>query len=73
MTSNVDSRIILDYSGAENLIGSGDGLFIAPGHDLQRIQAPLVTEENVTAIVNFLKRTTSAALDSRLMASLDLT
>lgn len=72
VTSGTDSRIILDNTGAENLLGRGDGLFITPGHALQRIQAPWVTEANVTAITHFLKRTTSVAPIPSLMSSLEL-
>ncbi|GAB4143219.1 MAG: DNA translocase FtsK [Patescibacteria group bacterium] len=55
VASNIDSRVILDSSGAEKLLGQGDGLFLSP--DLmqpRRIQAAYVSEQEVKAVVNFL-------------------
>jgi DNA segregation ATPase FtsK/SpoIIIE, S-DNA-T family len=47
-----DSKIILDYSGADTLLGKGDFLYKSPtSADLQRIQAPFVTEEEIEKIV----------------------
>jgi S-DNA-T family DNA segregation ATPase FtsK/SpoIIIE len=52
MTSNVDSRTILDVGGAERLIGAGDGLYLGPGRStLRRIQGPLVTAMHITQVV----------------------
>ena len=49
--SAIDSRIILDRSGAEKLNGKGDMLFLANGSfEPIRIQAPLVTEDEMKAI-----------------------
>lgn len=47
-----DSKIILDYSGADTLLGKGDSLYKSPtSPDLQRIQAPFITEEEIEKIV----------------------
>lgn len=47
-----DSKIILDYSGADTLLGKGDSLYKSPtSPDLQRIQAPFITEEEIERIV----------------------
>ena len=49
--SNVDSRIILDQSGAERLTGNGDGLYLRNGSQrLERIQAPYISLEDVYKI-----------------------
>ena len=41
VTSQIDSRVILDIPGAERLLGRGDMLFMAPDSSkLERIQAP---------------------------------
>jgi S-DNA-T family DNA segregation ATPase FtsK/SpoIIIE len=54
VASQVDSRTVLDYSGAEKLIGAGDMLFISNIFGgMKRIQAPLVTEKEVERIVDF--------------------
>ncbi len=47
-----DSKIILDYSGADTLLGKGDSLYKSPtSPDLQRIQAPFISEEEIEKIV----------------------
>jgi S-DNA-T family DNA segregation ATPase FtsK/SpoIIIE len=38
VASKVDSRVILDCNGAENLIGKGDSILISPDHDMVRFQ-----------------------------------
>lgn len=55
VTSAVNSKIIMDETGAETLIGKGDMLFIPPGTSvLRRAQGSFVSEEEIEAIVNFL-------------------
>jgi DNA segregation ATPase FtsK/SpoIIIE, S-DNA-T family len=52
VSSRADSRTILDAHGAEKLLGKGDMLYLAPGsHKLQRLQAPFITEQEITEIV----------------------
>lgn len=54
VASSVDSRVILDYTGAESLMGRGDMLFLAPdAAGPQRIQGCYVTDEEVNAIVDY--------------------
>ncbi|MEO5344753.1 MAG: FtsK/SpoIIIE domain-containing protein [Magnetococcus sp. YQC-9] len=72
VTSKVDSRIILDIIGAENLLGQGDGLFVAPGQELCRIQAPMVTESQVLGVVRYLKNSLPYIPNSRLLEALTL-
>jgi S-DNA-T family DNA segregation ATPase FtsK/SpoIIIE len=56
VASQVDSRTILDGKGAETLIGRGDMLFSPPGTSrLVRAQGAFVADEEVMAIVEFLK------------------
>jgi S-DNA-T family DNA segregation ATPase FtsK/SpoIIIE len=53
--SNIDSRVILDKPGAENLLGQGDMLFLPPGcSDLERIQGAWVSDDEIKAVVNFV-------------------
>ncbi len=52
--SRVDSKVILDDSGAEELLGNGDGLFTT-ANGLIRIHAPWVSEQEVENIVEFIK------------------
>jgi S-DNA-T family DNA segregation ATPase FtsK/SpoIIIE len=57
VASQVDSRTILDTKGADTLIGRGDMLFSPPGTSrLVRAQGAFVSDEEVHAMVEFLKR-----------------
>ncbi len=52
VSQKVDSRIILDTSGAETLLGKGDLLYKSPASTLPvRIQSPFITEEEIENIV----------------------
>jgi len=55
VASQVDSRTILDISGAEKLIGRGDFLFLsAESAKPQRIQAPYILEKEIKGVVEYL-------------------
>lgn len=56
VTSGIDSKVILDTVGAENLVGKGDMFYNAPDTPRpKRIQGPFVSEKEVSAVVNFIK------------------
>ncbi len=56
LASKIDSRTIMgDNSGAEQLLGKGDMLYLSPGCPTTRIQAPFVSDEEVQNITSFLK------------------
>ncbi len=56
VSSGIDSRVILDQSGAEKLVGLGDMLFSIPAWPKpKRIQGAFVSEEEIDAIVTHLK------------------
>jgi S-DNA-T family DNA segregation ATPase FtsK/SpoIIIE len=56
VSSKVDSRTILDTSGAELLLGAGDMLFIPPGTSkLHRIHGAFVTDNEVKRVTDFWK------------------
>ena len=58
MTSQVDSRVIIDQSGAETLIGRGDMLFVPPEDSkARRIQGVFVSDKEIHDLVEFLKNT----------------
>ena len=64
VSSKVDSRTILDGSGAEHLLGMGDMLFLPPGAaKLQRIHGALITEQETERLVSFLKQQGAADYD----------
>ncbi len=53
VSSQTDSRVILDQGGAESLLGQGDMLFRGPGSSkLQRIQGAFITEDEIARITN---------------------
>ncbi len=57
VSSQVDSRTILDMNGAEKLLGRGDMLFLPTGAIKPlRIQGAYVSEEEVEKIVSFIKK-----------------
>ncbi len=61
VSSQTDSRTILDKNGAERLLGRGDMLFMTPNFtDMIRIQAPFVSNSDVESIVKELKRNGTA-------------
>ncbi|WP_185882699.1 DNA translocase FtsK 4TM domain-containing protein [Blattabacterium cuenoti] len=53
VSSKIDSRTILDCSGAEKLIGRGDLLFSSNKNELIRLQSPFMDLEEIQKIVNF--------------------
>ena len=55
VTSKVDSRTILDTSGAEKLLGNGDMLFMDARSGLQRIHGAYVSEQDIQLLVNYIK------------------
>jgi len=57
VSSQTDSRVILDQNGAESLLGRGDMLFSPVGTSrLQRIQGAYVDEEQIAGITDFWQR-----------------
>ncbi|WP_162027280.1 MULTISPECIES: DNA translocase FtsK [unclassified Lentimonas] len=55
VSSNVDSRTILDCKGAESLLGKGDFLFNPPGiARLIRIQSPMVQDHEIISVVEHI-------------------
>ncbi|MBI3596965.1 MAG: DNA translocase FtsK, partial [Nitrospirae bacterium] len=56
VSSKTDSRTILDANGAEQLLGKGDMLFLAPGTGrITRIHGAFVSENEIRAIVDHVK------------------
>ena len=55
VTSKIDSRTILGEQGAEQLLGQGDMLYMAGGGRITRVHGPFVSDEEVEAVVTFLK------------------
>ena len=55
VTSKIDSRTILGEAGAEQLLGRGDMLYMAGGGRITRVHGPFVGDQEVEAVVAFLK------------------
>jgi len=54
VATKIDSRTILDANGAEALLGRGDMLYLPNGSArVHRVHAPLVTEKEIAAVVEF--------------------
>ena len=56
VASGIDSRVILDQTGAENLIGKGDMLMSCPEYAKpRRLQGCFISEDEINDVVDFLK------------------
>jgi S-DNA-T family DNA segregation ATPase FtsK/SpoIIIE len=53
VSSKIDSRTILDSSGAEQLIGRGD-MLVTNGNDLVRLQCALIDTDEIEKVANFI-------------------
>lgn len=72
VSSKIDSRTILDTSGAEHLLGAGDMLFLPPGTArLQRIHGAFISEQESERIVEFLKKQGTAQYDESVIKSVE--
>ncbi len=68
VSSQVDSRTILDMAGAEKLLGQGDMLFYPSGAPKPvRLQGCFISDKEVEAVTKFLKERTSASYDTRVI------
>ena len=57
LSSQIDSRTILDRPGAERLLGQGDMLFIPPGQsELTRLQGAFIDDNELNTITDFLRQ-----------------
>lgn len=68
VASQIDSRTILDLSGAEKLLGHGDMLYI--GNELgkpKRVQGVLITDKEITKVTEFLKSKSAPQYDETIL------
>ncbi len=72
VSSQIDSRTILDSSGAEKLLGNGDMLFLPVGAAKPvRVQGTFVTDEEIGAVLSFIKSTSSSQYDEEMIAEME--
>ncbi|RLB57998.1 MAG: DNA translocase FtsK [Deltaproteobacteria bacterium] len=70
VASKTDSRTILDANGAETLLGNGDMLFHPPtSSQLLRIHGALITEEEITRVVEHLKAQARPVYDESILSA----
>ncbi len=68
VSSKIDSRTILDATGAEHLLGAGDMLFMPPGTaKIQRIHGAYISEKEIQRVVTFLKGQGTARYDESVL------
>lgn len=63
VSSQVNSRIIIDEPGAEKLLGAGDMLFSSGEKSPERLQCPYVSEKEVKEVVKFIKNNSNELPD----------
>ena len=74
VSSQVDSRTILDSAGAEKLLGKGDMLFYPSGAPKPtRIQGAFISDKEVENIVQFLKKDGETEYDENIIESIEST
>ena len=72
VSSQVDSRTILDQVGAEKLLGKGDMLFYPSGSPKpSRVQGAFVSDEEVEKIVSFVKSNGEATYNEDILESIE--
>lgn len=72
VSSQVDSRTILDSVGAEKLLGKGDMLFFPTGAPKPvRVQGAFVSDEEVEKIVDFVKQNGTATYSEDILESIE--
>ena len=72
VASSLESRIILDITGAEKLVGRGDMLYFPLGAGKPtRVQGCLISDQEVASVVEFVKRSGSAQYDDNVMQEIE--
>lgn len=72
VSSQIDSRTILDTAGAEKLLGRGDMLFSPVGSTKpRRLQGCFVSDEEVERVVDFVKKGATARYDDNVMVEIE--
>ncbi len=74
VSSAIDSRTILDSSGAEKLLGKGDMLYLPMGESTaKRIQGCFISDDEIKNVINHCKKEMSAKYDESLVSNAPVT
>ncbi len=72
VSSKVDSRTIIDTSGAEHLLGAGDMLYLPPGSSsLKRIHGAYISEKETSDLIDFWKNQGAATYDESVIEEVE--
>ena len=72
VSSKVDSRTIIDGSGAEHLLGMGDMLYMPPGTaTIKRVHGAYISERETADVVTFLKKQGEAVYDESVLEQVE--
>ena len=75
MASQVDSRTILDATGAEKLLNNGDMLFLCPGMQMmtpKRVQGAFLDDDEVNRVAEYLRKNSAGVqYNEAVMADMD--
>ena len=72
VSSQVDSRTILDAGGAEKLLGMGDMLFMPVGASKPlRIQGTYVKDEEISTVLDFIKKDNTSQYDEKMIEEME--
>ena len=72
VSSQVDSRTMIDHGGAEKLLGNGDMLFVPSGiNKPMRVQGAWVSDEEVHAVVDYIKQRSNTDYDEDMIEQME--
>ena len=72
VASQTDSRTIIDFAGAEKLVGKGDMLYAPVGSMTPtRVQGSFVSDSEIEAVISFLKDSTPVSYSEEIMDSIE--
>ncbi|HRR06125.1 MAG TPA: DNA translocase FtsK, partial [Victivallales bacterium] len=70
VSSQIDSRVIIDGQGAEKLLGKGDMLFTPPGSsNLERVQGTFIQDHEIENVVRFISSQVEQSFDESILMS----
>ena len=70
VSSSIDSRTILDMTGAEKLLGKGDMLFLPQGENTPvRIQGTFISDDEIKRVVDYVKNEQPVMYDKKISAT----